>query len=301
MNHEQIQAFLTVVKTQSLSAASNELFASQSTISHRLSALEDELHTLLLVRQKGKRKIELTPAGEKFLNIAQRWDKLFDESAHLEELDNSSILHVGGVDSICSYYLQRFFRDFTGRYKSKLKLSINVFSSQIAYFQLDTHELDVGFVTIPAWNPQTITTPIIEEGYKLIVYDPENKWPCTIHPTELNQRNELFMPWDLAFQQWHNYWWPEKDTFHAYVNNSYLLQSIFLKEDKCWAIVVDCVAAVYEELPGFRVLNISDPPPERSAYMVVNSQPKNKSTKAISLFQKELKVFCNANRKKIEN
>lgn len=47
MNILNIETFLTIVETQSLSKASEKLFVSQSTISTRLNSLEKELNTTL--------------------------------------------------------------------------------------------------------------------------------------------------------------------------------------------------------------------------------------------------------------
>lgn len=291
MNHEQIQAFLTVVSSRSLSAASELLYTSQSTISHRLSSLENELNTDLIIRGKGQRSIELTPAGEKFLSIAQRWDKLWNETLHLDELDNARVLNIGGVESICSYYLLPFFYNFSQKYQNILKLSIDISSSQMAYSMLESHDIDIGFVTIPLWHRNLFLTPILEEGFKLIVYDPEYKWPESIHPRNLDQKKELLQPWSPEYQQWHNYWWPEQESFHVYVNNSNRMQQLFLRESHCWSIVTDCVAEAYRATPGFRIIEIEDAPPKRSAYMVVHDQQTISKKSAIDQFRTELNQF----------
>ena len=52
-----IQAFLAVAEHLTISKAAEELFVSQSTASHRIQNLEDELGVALIERQKGRRRV----------------------------------------------------------------------------------------------------------------------------------------------------------------------------------------------------------------------------------------------------
>ena len=55
MNYSDIHTFLTIASSSSLSKAAELLFVSQPALSHRLSALEEELGTELIKRHKGYR------------------------------------------------------------------------------------------------------------------------------------------------------------------------------------------------------------------------------------------------------
>ncbi|WP_102348907.1 LysR family transcriptional regulator [Bacillus sp. Marseille-P3661] len=66
MELKQIEAFLMIVEKGSFSAAANELFITQPTISVRVQQLEQELNTTLFKRINGQ-KIVLTDDGEKIL------------------------------------------------------------------------------------------------------------------------------------------------------------------------------------------------------------------------------------------
>ena len=69
MNIRQMQSFLKVAETGSFTAAAEELFLSQSSLSKQVIALESELGVLLIDRSR--RKIALTAAGEIFRKHAQ--------------------------------------------------------------------------------------------------------------------------------------------------------------------------------------------------------------------------------------
>ena len=64
MTHELVESFLEVVRLQSVSAAAQALYVSQSTVSHRLQVLESELGVKLFFRQRGFKQIALTESGK---------------------------------------------------------------------------------------------------------------------------------------------------------------------------------------------------------------------------------------------
>lgn len=79
MTDMEIETFLTVLRSGSMTAAAQALYITQPTLSARLQTLEDEVGTPLFVRGKGLRRLELTEAGTRFLPLAQRWQRLMAE------------------------------------------------------------------------------------------------------------------------------------------------------------------------------------------------------------------------------
>ena len=100
MNITAIRIFLEIVNTHSLSKAAENLYLSQSTVSHHLKAMEAELHSQLIVRHQGQRTIHLTPKGESFLPLAERWLSLFKDTQALQTSQPHSILSLGCTDSL---------------------------------------------------------------------------------------------------------------------------------------------------------------------------------------------------------
>ena len=70
MEIRQIQFFLSIVETGSFSAAADEHYISQSSLSKKIISLEKELGVTLFDRSK--RKVTLTNAGEAFLEHARK-------------------------------------------------------------------------------------------------------------------------------------------------------------------------------------------------------------------------------------
>jgi LysR family transcriptional regulator, transcription activator of glutamate synthase operon len=83
MEIRQIQYFLSIIDTGSFSAAADEHYISQSSLSKMIIALEKELAVPLFDRSK--RKVSLTEAGEAFLRHARKLND--DYKTTLIELD----------------------------------------------------------------------------------------------------------------------------------------------------------------------------------------------------------------------
>ena len=57
MDLTDVEMFLTIVNTKSISKTAETLFLSQPTISHRLKTLEKELEFPLIVRSKDRKSV----------------------------------------------------------------------------------------------------------------------------------------------------------------------------------------------------------------------------------------------------
>ena len=81
-----LEIFLMLSKTQSISKTAEQLNMAQSTISKKLKNLEEELGTTLVERSKGTKTFSMTPAGTHLLEIANQitalWSKAHGLNSH---------------------------------------------------------------------------------------------------------------------------------------------------------------------------------------------------------------------------
>ena len=73
----QLDAFSMVIRTGSFSKAAKKLFVTQSALSHRIKALEEELGTVLIIRLPVGLKV--TPAGEMLIRYCEMRNALESE------------------------------------------------------------------------------------------------------------------------------------------------------------------------------------------------------------------------------
>jgi DNA-binding transcriptional LysR family regulator len=106
MNQRFVEAFYWVATLKSMTRAAEKLFMTQSAISSRVSALEEELGVLLIDR-RDRQQFALTNAGIRFLSYAERLmtlhrqlrDELGTEAAGVH------LLRVGAIESVLHTWL----------------------------------------------------------------------------------------------------------------------------------------------------------------------------------------------------
>jgi LysR family transcriptional activator of glutamate synthase operon len=116
MEIRQIQYFLSIVDTSSFSAAAEEHYISQSSLSKMIIALEKELAVTLFDRSK--RKIALTEAGEAFLRHARKLNA--DYKAMLVELEGykseADSFSIAAIPVLPQYGIATMIAQFKDRY-----------------------------------------------------------------------------------------------------------------------------------------------------------------------------------------
>lgn len=113
----QLRAFSTVARERSFTRAAALLHYAQSSITAQVQALEQQLGVPLLDRLPGR--VELTAAGESFLNYADRLLALAEEAADSVHAgaEPAGTLTISASESVLTYRLPQLLRDFQDRYK----------------------------------------------------------------------------------------------------------------------------------------------------------------------------------------
>ena len=112
MNESALEGFVKIVEMNSFSAAAEALYITQPTLSMRIRALEERVGTPLFIRGKGQRRIRLTAAGQKFLTLARRWQRLLSETEALAELEQRTYLRIAATYTTNQYILPAVYQKF---------------------------------------------------------------------------------------------------------------------------------------------------------------------------------------------
>ena len=145
MDLSEIETFLTIVNTKSITKTADILFLSQPTVSHRLKSLEKELGFPLIVRKKGFKNVELTSKGSEFVSIAERYISLWKETQVLAQDRDSTLLSIGCTDSLNIALFAGFYRQMEAS-GCPIDLDIHTHQSSELYSILDRHDIDIGFI-----------------------------------------------------------------------------------------------------------------------------------------------------------
>jgi DNA-binding transcriptional LysR family regulator len=143
MTYSQVHYFLTIEGSRSFSHAAEELFISQSSLSKQIKALEEELGVQLFIRTSSR--VDLTPAGEYFLEFAKKsrndYLELVDKLSTIDDTKTSRV-KVGTLPFLAQYNLLGMMARFQEA-NDRIHLDILEREQKEIVYMLDNHVLDV--------------------------------------------------------------------------------------------------------------------------------------------------------------
>jgi DNA-binding transcriptional LysR family regulator len=149
MNLRFVEAFYWVATLQSVSRAAEKLYITQSAMSARIAALEQELGTMLVDRRD--RQFRLTFAGQRFLKHAGRLLELQREikSEMGGEAPPEVQMRIGAIESVLHSWLIPWVEQLRGEYP-ELELELSVETTPVLIEQVRRGALDIVFTASPA-------------------------------------------------------------------------------------------------------------------------------------------------------
>ncbi|WP_374562827.1 LysR family transcriptional regulator [Ideonella sp.] len=149
MNLRFVEAFYWVATLKSVSRAAEKLFITQSAMSSRIAALEDELGVLLLDRRD--KQVRLTAAGGRFLVMAERLlslqREIRDEMGRNAESGLS--LRIGAIESVLHSWLIDWVREMRAA-QPGLELELTVETTPVLVDQMRRGRLDLAMAALPS-------------------------------------------------------------------------------------------------------------------------------------------------------
>ena len=149
MNLRFVEAFYWVATLKSVSRAAEKLFITQSAMSARVAALEEELGALLLDRRD--KTFRLTVAGARFVVHAQKLLEL-QRAAKTEIGSNSALdltIRIGAIESVLHSWLIPWIEVLRAE-QPTLELELTVETTPVLVDQIRRGALDLAFAALPA-------------------------------------------------------------------------------------------------------------------------------------------------------
>ena len=297
MTLAEVETFLSIVATRSITRTAELLFLSQPTISHRLSSLEDELGFELIVRRKGHKTVELTPKGEEFIPVAERWTSLWKETMAIKGTSDRYLLTVGCTDSLSLAVMAPLYSQLLSS-DSGIDLSIRTHHSSERYALLNNHDIDLGFVYHHYHYAGIITERLFEEKLYLVQTDTPSIRKKRIHTDELDTFRELYLSWDDHYQFWHERWMAESPRAHIQADAIGILELLWNRPDN-WIIAPESVVIALAKRRPVYVSESINQPPNRVCYRIRHRYPKLTSQKAADIFENALSDYLASRRTQI--
>jgi len=139
----QLRSFIAVARYNGFTAAARALRTSQTTITSQIKALEEE-HGSRLFERRGRR-IELTPVGAEFLQIARQMIELEDDAAIL--LKDSGALRQGAIKigAVSPFHVIAMIEAFHSQHPN-IYTSMTLGNSDAVLTDLGRYAADIGVV-----------------------------------------------------------------------------------------------------------------------------------------------------------
>lgn len=262
MTQQAIEVFLAVVKMGSVSAAAQALYITQPAVSRHIQALEQELDCPLLERGPGRRRVELTEQGRDFVEVAEKWNLLWQETREVARRDRGQALKVASIGSVSSYLLPEVFRLFL---RPGRALTFHNYHSQESYAYVANGLCDLAIISDDMYHPQVETIPAFREPMVLLS---GQELPVPVHPSKLDPARELRCPWNPEFDLWHSYWFSAAVPPLAQLDQMSLLES-FLSWTNGWAVTPLTVAQSIQRRCAVAIHPLEEGPPDRIIYYLL--------------------------------
>lgn len=289
MNIEEIEIFLTLVRTLSITKTSEILHLAQSTVSHRLKTLEEDIGFVLIDRKRGQKNIRLTQKGQEFISIAQRWNTLIQETHSLKTADPQLSLSIASVDSLNTTVLLPLYHKLISQ-SPKCKLKILTKASTEIYELVEKREIDLGFVLREISSSNIIIEPVLSEQM-VVLGTTGNSSKAAIHPSDLDPRYEVFFNWSPTYMIWHNRWWDPLPSHQLEVDTISLIIATLMDNPSHWAIVPKSMFRSFPLAKNFIISELSDPPPNRVCYKIRHRFPYSDNSRKMELVNRCLNAI----------
>jgi len=174
MSDRRLKVFHTVARLLSFTKAAEALHMTQPAVTFQVRQLEEYFNTRLFDRTHNK--VNLTPAGEKVSEFAERIFDLYSEMENsVRDLTGeiSGALTIGASTTIAEYMLPALLGEFKNRYPD-INLRLKVSNTEGIVSMVEHNVIDLGVVEAPVSNKNLIVE-ICHEDQLVVVAAPDHE------------------------------------------------------------------------------------------------------------------------------
>lgn len=175
LDSRQLLAFTALARCQSFTRAAEELFLTQSAVSHTIKALEAEVGSRLVDR--AGRRVLLTQAGEQFLRHADKILREMDAArAGLDALSRwgHGRLRIGASTTACQYLLPTVLREFKQSFpKAVITVEPGDHAQQVELLQ--QNRIDLAIMIQPETRSEFDFVPLFDDELRFVT-SPLHPW-----------------------------------------------------------------------------------------------------------------------------
>jgi DNA-binding transcriptional LysR family regulator len=174
MSDRRLKVFHTVARLLSFTKAAEALHMTQPAVTFQVRQLEEYFNTRLFDRTHNK--VNLTPAGERVSEFAERIFDLYSEMENsVRDLTGeiSGALTIGASTTIAEYMLPALLGEFKNRYPD-INLRLKVSNSEGIVSMVEHNVIDLGVVESPVSNKNLIVE-VCHDDHLVVVAAPDHE------------------------------------------------------------------------------------------------------------------------------
>jgi len=174
MSDRRLKVFHTVAKLLSFTKAAEALHMTQPAVTFQVRQLEEYFNTRLFDRTHNK--VNLTPAGERVAEFAERIFDLYSEMENsVRDLTGeiSGALTIGASTTIAEYMLPALLGEFKNRYPD-INLRLKVSNSEGIVSMVEHNVIDLGVVESQVSNKNLIVE-VCHDDQLVVVAAPDHE------------------------------------------------------------------------------------------------------------------------------
>lgn len=275
MNLKNIEIFLAIVRQESISGAARMLHYSHPTVSESLKQLEKELGIQLVIRERGIRKIVLTPAGKSFIPLAEQYMGVEQSIQQFIQAQRKKVFRLAASSASHEYMVS----DITHKLMLEnpgLELQLVLWSNSKWDMAVESQIFDAAI-----YFGYQVNSPLIS---KIPYYEEDRYILC---PTDTVLPDRPLVPSDLdpnfeiscgqimqpAFYEWFSQNFPP-DTNPRIRVPEWMAVHKYLTDPRCWALAPAGIALqLVSRRPNDLTIRQLDPapPPRRCTLLISNS------------------------------
>ncbi len=166
----QLRTFRAVAENLNFTKASEQLFLTQSAVSHQIKALEEDFGVPLFIR--GKRGVTLTDAGKTALEYAI---KILDQAEEMREIVAGREKAIAGRVRVAAatqalvYLFAPLFEDFMDAFEAVELIFRTTVSTEQTVEDILNGVADVGFASLAVYSPNLEVTELFQDELVLVV------------------------------------------------------------------------------------------------------------------------------------
>lgn len=255
MQFDDVEAYLAVVRSGSISKAAEQLYITQPTLTYRIQSLEKALGYQLFERSRGQRKINSSPQGREFYVIAEKMERLWKEGRAISKprlsfrVATTYALNYYIMPTVCSSFWSRGF---------PISMEMRAMHYNECYAGIENGSIDTAVLT-RSISSSLIPTPVWEDKM-VLVCSSKAEYSGEVHPAELDNEKCIYIYWSPEYSKWHDYWIGVRN-YQIRSDNIRLAENILAANPEYWSIAPLPIVKCIEKYRDLKHVAISGNPP----------------------------------------